>query len=293
MSLTDDHWRRIDALLDIAIEEDIGPGDVTSRLVLAEDTACRARFVPRENGILAGMEVVERLYRRLDPAVTISIARREGGRIAAGVAFAEAAGPARSLLTGERLALNILQRMSGVATLTHRYVQAVQGTGARICDTRKTLPGWRALDKLAVYLGGGTNHRRGLYDMVLIKDNHVALAGERNSEASAAWGVRVARAGTDLPVEAEVDTLDQLREVLPEEPDFVLLDNMDPDALREAVGLTTRLCREQKLRRPQLEASGGVTLATVRAIAEAGVDRISVGALTHSAPALDIGLDMD
>jgi nicotinate-nucleotide pyrophosphorylase (carboxylating) len=292
MARREDFWKPIDTLLQLAIDEDIGAGDVTSRVVLPPETCCEATFIAREDGIMAGGEVVQRLYGKLDPAVRFRQQVPEGNPFEGGTAVAVVDGRAESILTGERIALNILQRMCGVATLTHQFVGAVAGTRARIVDTRKTVPGWRRLDKLAVYLGGGTNHRQGLFDMVLIKDNHVALAARANAVVSAALAVRQAREETNLLIEVEVDTLEQLREVLPEEPDMVLLDNMDPDDLREAVALTGRLCAERGLRKPLLEASGNVTLATARAVAEAGVDRISVGTLTHSCRALDIGLDI-
>lgn len=284
-------WAPIDRLLDLALAEDVGAGDVTTEALVPEDAVATGAFVAREAGVLAGLEVVERLYGKLDPAVAVTRHLGEGEHFSAGRVLAGIAGPARAILTGERLALNLLQRMSGVATVSDTYARAVEGTKAKIYDTRKTMPGMRALDKLAVCCGGANNHRAGLHDMVLIKDNHLALMGPSCPEGSTACAVAKARQHTDLPVMVEVESLDQLREVLEVEPDMILLDNMDLDMLRESVRVTFGFARDRGLRRPLLEASGGVTLAAVRDIAETGVDRISVGALTHSARSLDIALD--
>jgi len=293
MAQTRDRWKLVDGLLALAIAEDIGEADVTCANVLPRGAVARGAFVAREAGVLAGMEVVERLYARLDKGVTVERKVQPGDPFDAGDELAHIQGPAGAVLAGERIALNLLQRMSGIATLTHRYVQAVEGTNARILDTRKTAPGMRTLDKLAVYLGGGDNHRQGLYDMILIKDNHIALSSQSTDLANAAWAVRQAKEQSKVKVEVEVDGLEVLRQVLPEEPDVVLLDNMDPDDLREAVQTTGQLCREWGLRRPLLEASGSITLQNVGEVARTGVDRISVGALTHSVRALDIGLDIE
>jgi nicotinate-nucleotide pyrophosphorylase (carboxylating) len=225
--------------------------------------------------------------------VTIKRKIQEGHSFIEGDVLAVITGNAQKILTGERIALNILQRMGGIATVTKKYVKAIEGTSAKIVDTRKTVPGWRDLDKLAVYLGGASNHRHGLYDMVLIKDNHIAIAAKTNSIASVAWAVRTAREKTNVKIQVEVDTIEQLKEVISEEPDMILLDNMNPDVLTEAVAITNKICSELSIARPLLEASGGIELGTVRRVAESGVDRISVGALTHSVIALDIGLDMD
>jgi nicotinate-nucleotide pyrophosphorylase (carboxylating) len=274
-----------DRLIAAAIDEDLAGGDVTSMACLGDQSAS-ARMVARRSGVVAGLWLVERIYAEIDPAVRVGTEAADGDAIAAGQTLAVVTGPARAVLAGERIALNFLQRLSGVATLTRAFVEAVQGTSAVICDTRKTTPGWRRLEKYAVRCAGGTNHRMGLYDEVLIKDNHVALAGCPIEQLV----TRVRdRFGAEMVIEIEVDTIDQLRAVLPLEADRILLDNMTIDRLREAVALRNRLGRNG---RPLLEASGGVTLATVRAIAETGVDRISVGALTHSAPALDIAMDI-
>ncbi len=256
------------------LAEDVGAGDVTSTAVIDEDAVCEARIVVKEPGVVCGLRAVAAVFdalgTRLEPLVA------DGDRVEPGpVACVE--GPARAVLTGERLALNLLGRLSGIATLTRRYVDAVDGTGATILDTRKTTPGLRELEKEAVRCGGGTNHRLGLDDGVLIKDNHLRLA------PSIAEAVRRARS-TGLPVEVECDALEQVGEGLAAGADRILLDNMSLDELRAAVSLAAG--------RTELEASGGVSLDTVRAIAETGVDFISVGALTHSAPALDVSLEV-
>jgi nicotinate-nucleotide pyrophosphorylase (carboxylating) len=226
------------------------------------------------------------VYERIDPSVVVTLKSADGDAVAPGQELAVITGPASSLLIGERTALNFLQRLSGIATLTRRFVDAVQGTKALICDTRKTTPAWRQLEKYAVRCGGGTNHRLGLYDQVLIKDNHIALSG-RSIEALVSQAR--SQVGPQFKIEVEVDTLDQLRSVLPLPVDFILLDNMTAPQMRQAVALRNQL-RPGGL--PLLETSGGVTLQTVREFAETGVDRISVGALTHSAPSLDLALDI-
>jgi len=256
------------------LAEDVGSGDATTTAVIDEDATCQARIVVREPGVVAGLQaaaaVFEALGARLEPLAA------DGDRVVPGP-IARVQGPARAVLTGERLALNLLCRLSGIATLTRRYADAVDGTGATILDTRKTTPGLRELEKEAVRAGGGTNHRLGLDDGVLIKDNHLRLV------PSLAEAVRRARS-TGLPVEVECDTVDQVGEALAAGAERLLLDNMSLDELRAAVSLAAG--------RSELEASGGVTLDTVRAIAETGVDFISVGALTHSARALDVSLEV-
>ncbi|MBN2711468.1 MAG: carboxylating nicotinate-nucleotide diphosphorylase [Planctomycetes bacterium] len=283
----------IDRLLELALDEDVGSGDVTTNSLVPEDEIAYGHFVTRQAGVLAGMEVVERLFSKLDDRVRITRIAREGDRVAAGQKLARIEGPARAVLTGERVALNLLQHMCGVASLTRTYVDTIEGTGAKVYDTRKTMPGMRAIDKLAVYLGGGENHRHGLFDMILIKDNHIKLSGPNCPQGSVACAVGMARDKSRLPVMLEVDNLEQLKEAFEMEPDMVLLDNMDADTLVEAVRLANTIPAQHGLRRPILEASGGVNLKTIRAIAQSGVDRISVGAITHSATALDIGLDFD
>ncbi len=280
-------------LIDLALAEDLGPesgpGDLTGRLTIPEAAAGSARFVARSAGVLAGLPVLELLCGRFRVAVEPGTIRRDGERCAAGMTIAAVSGPMRSLLAMERTALNFLQRLGGVATLTARFVAEVAGTKAVILDTRKTTPGWRALEKYAVRCGGGTNHRIGLHDAVLIKDNHLAWLETGGDPIGRAVGEarRLAPPGTKF-IEVEVDSLDQLDRALECGPDIILVDNLGADLLAEAV-------RRRDARAPGilLEASGGVTLATVAALARSGVDRISVGALTHSAPALDIGLDFD
>lgn len=271
------------ALIRQALEEDVGSGDASSLAVLDADDLGEGSLVARQELVLAGLPVAEAVFRDVDPDLRLDRLREDGARVSAGDVVLKLSGRARSILTAERTALNFLQRLSGVATLTRRYVDAVAGSKAVILDTRKTTPGYRLLEKYAVRCGGGRNHRMGLYDRIMLKDNHLAAWRRRNTGDLAAM-VRAAR-GTypDLDIEVEVDTISQLEDVLQGEPEWVLLDNMDPDTLRACVDLAAG--------RTRLEASGGVTLDTVAAIAATGVDAISVGALTHSAAACDIALD--
>ncbi len=274
-------------LVQWALEEDLNTqGDLTSQACIPADLQGRAAFVARSPGVLAGLPAVEIVLGAVDAALRLEPRTKDGERLTPGQQVAIVSGPMRSLLTAERVALNFLQRLSGVATLTRRYVDAVAGLRAQVLDTRKTTPGWRLLEKYAVRCGGGHNHRMGLYDAILIKDNHLAAVG-RNMDAIEET-VRAARAhaGQDVPVEIEVDDLQQLDRALACRPQIILLDNMSPDQLREAVKRRNAVAPDT-----QLEASGGITLATIRAVAETGVERISVGAVTHSAPALDLALD--
>ncbi len=268
-----------------ALAEDIGDGDVTTLATVPEEAQARAVARAREPLVVAGLALAEVTFRHLSPAVQIARAAEDGQRLTRGQPLLEVAGPARALLSAERVALNFLQRLSGVATLTAQFVDAIQGTRTRILDTRKTTPGWRRFEKYAVTCGGGGNHRLGLFDMVLIKDNHLAaLKGEAPNAIAAA--VQRARAKYPaLKVEVEADTLEQVEQAVAAGADLVLLDNMTVAQMRLAV----QQCKDRAL----TEASGGVTLAGVRAIAETGVDFISVGALTHSARAVDIGLDFE
>jgi len=252
--------------------------DVTSDATLEPDDLLNGTLVAKEAGVIAGLPVAEALFGLVDAALTFSPAVEEGTSVEAGEVIATVAGPGRALLAAERPALNFVGRLSGIATLTRRYVDAVAHTDADILDTRKTLPGHRHTDKYAVRQGGGRNHRMGLYDMVLIKDNHIDAAGGVTEAVS-----RVREAHRDeYPIEVEVSTLDELDEALPLAPDVILLDNMTPAMLREAVARTDG--------RVSLEASGGVTRDTVQSVAETGVDAISVGALTHSAETLDVSM---
>ena len=284
-------------LIPLAIAEDMGPegDDLTGRLTIPADASGVARFVARSPGVLAGVPVLRLLCERFSLADGLTGSLEDGALLGSGAEIVRVGGPMRSLLAMERTALNFLQRLSGVATMTARFVAEVAGTKAVILDTRKTTPGWRALEKYAVRCGGGTNHRIGLHDAVLIKDNHLAWLASGIDPIGTA--IRLAKAktppGTKF-IEVEVDTLEQFDRALQCEPDIILLDNLGPEALAEAVRRRdARAGAWPSHRAPGilLEASGGVTLATVRALAESGVDRISVGALTHSAPALDIGLD--
>ena len=263
-----------------ALEEDLGrDGDITSAFTIPEDARAMARLVAREPGTIAGLNCAEAAFRLVDPATRFTPAAADGDTVVAGTLLATIEGPARSLLTAERVALNFLGHLSGVATATAGLVAAVDGTRARIVCTRKTIPGLRALQKYVVRCGGGLNHRFGLDDAVLVKDNHIAAAG---GIAPALQRLR-AGLGPMVRIEVEFDTLAQLEEALALGVKAVLLDNMPPQMLRQAVALGRG--------RAMLEASGGVTLATVRAVAESGVDYISSGSITHSAPNLDIGLD--
>ncbi len=261
-----------------ALEEDLGPrGDVTSESVIPPEAALEARIIAKQDGIVAGLDVAAAVFARMEAAIRFIPQVEEGERVSAGALLALVSGPARALLAAERTALNFLGRMSGIATLTRRFVDAVAGTGAVILDTRKTAPGLRRADKLAVQRGGGQNHRMGLYDMILIKDNHIDFAG------SLAAAVQRARAAhPDLPLEVETRTLEDVQAALALGVERILLDNMTLGAMRQAVELTAG--------RAQLEASGNVTLERVRAIAETGVDFISIGALTHSAPVFDVSM---
>ena len=270
----------IEPVVRMALAEDLGrAGDVTAQACIPEGARMRAVFAARKAGVLAGIDCVRLAVLAMDPGASVELKLRDGDAFVAGAVLAEVEADARAFLAAERTALNLLGRLCGIATLTRAYVEAVVGTKARIADTRKTTPGLRALEKHAVLCGGGVNHRFGLDDAILIKDNHVAVCG------GVGEAVRRARAsvGHLMKVEVEVDGLDQLDEALAAGPDVVMLDNFTLPMLSEAVARTAG--------RITLEASGGVNLETVRGIAETGVDVISVGALTHSAPALDVGLD--
>ena len=281
---------RVALHLDAALREDIGTGDITSEAIVPPETVARGRFVARQAGVLAGLPLLPAIFGRLDPDVLVEPLEHDGEAVAEGAIVASIRGPALAVLAGERVALNYLQRLSGIATMAHRFAELAGRHGAMILDTRKTAPGWRYLAKYAVLAGGGHNHRMGLYDQVLIKDNHLVLAEQRWSGRAVAAAIEAARKhgppGTIVEVEAV--TLRQVREALKAGADAILLDNMTLDQMSKAV----ELARAYEPR-PFLEASGGVTEASVEAIARTGVDWISVGAITHSAPALDIALDLD
>ncbi len=271
----------LDRIIENALAEDIHTGDVTTLAVVGEKRAALARLIAKEPLVLAGIEVAARVFHLLDPSVSFTGFYSDGARLAASDVIAELSGNAASLLQGERVALNLLQRMCGIATLTARYVAAVEGTGARVVDTRKTAPGLRVLDKYAVRVGGGTNHRGGLYDGVLIKENHIAAAGGITTAVS--------RARSYIPhtlkIEVETESMAEVAEALAAGADIIMLDNMSPAAMREAVTLIGG--------RALVEASGGVNLETIREIAATGVDIISIGALTHSCRAMDVSMLLD
>lgn len=268
--------------VEAALAEDLGlAGDITTNALLPASARAKAVFAARRPGVISGLPVAAAAFAALDPLVKFTALAADGDKVDARSAVATVEGPARAILSGERVALNFLGRMSGIATLTRAYADKIAGTRAHIADTRKTTPGLRAFEKYAVRCGGGVNHRVGLFDAILIKDNHIAAAGGIAPALKAAR----AHAGHLVKIEIEVDTLDQLEEVLRTPADVVLLDNMSPGQLRTAVKLVAG--------RMITEASGGVSLETVRDIAETGVDLISVGALTHSAPVLDLGLDFE
>ncbi len=266
------------AVIRSALAEDIGPGDATTNSIVPAETAMRGHIIAKQDGVIAGLDVVQAVYQTVDAQVDFQPQVDEGTRVTDHQVLALVSGRARNLLTAERTALNFLGRISGIATLTRSYVDAVAGTKAVILDTRKTAPGLRHADKLAVRRGGGQNHRIGLYDMVLIKDNHIDYAG------SITLAVQRARKGAaGLAIEVEARTLDEVREALAVGVERILLDNMTPESMAEAARLTAG--------RARLEASGNVTLETVRRIAETGVDYISVGALTHSVKVFDVSFD--
>jgi nicotinate-nucleotide pyrophosphorylase (carboxylating) len=266
--------------VDIALAEDLGSGDLTSLFFIPETRESKGRIFAKEASVVAGVETVRRVYQKLDGRVELTILIRDGSRVDAGETVLEMSGPTRSVLSGERVALNFIQRLSGIATLTAQFVEAVHGTGVTILDTRKTTPGLRAMEKAAVKAGGGQNHRMGLYDGVMVKDNHLLAKPELQKAI-----LSIRRIHPDILIEVEADSFDQVRDFVNLKGiDVLLLDNMSPDQLRACVSL----------RRPGLkfEASGGVSLATVRQIAETGVDFISVGQLTHSARAIDFSLEL-
>ena len=278
-----DLQKTIEGAVTRSLAEDVGRGDVTTLWTIPAQACAEARLLSKAEGIVAGLAVAQAVFAAIDPQPAFEATVQDGEPIHRGQVLGRVRGRARSILTAERTALNFLQRMSGIATLTRRYVEAVGGTKAIILDTRKTAPGLRLLDKWAVQLGGGQNHRKGLYDMVLIKDNHIAVAG---GIAEAVRRVRMGRREREgeLEIEVEVKSLEELQEALELGVDRIMLDNMSLQQVREAVRIAAG--------KVPLEASGGVSLETVRQIADTGVDYISVGALTHSARALDISLEI-
>jgi nicotinate-nucleotide pyrophosphorylase (carboxylating) len=268
----------LERIVHAALAEDIGAGDITTEATVSADAVGTAELLVKEAGVVCGLRVAEATFLALDPDIHFEALARDGDVVVPPAVVARVTGSQRAILTGERVALNFVGRLSGIATLTRRYVETIAGTGAAVLDTRKTTPGLRALERHAVACGGGRNHRFGLDDGVLVKDNHLRAAG------SIAAAVELVRAASDLAVEVECETLEQVAEALETGVDAILLDNMTLAQLRDAVALTGG--------RARLEASGGVTLETIRAIAETGVDEISIGALTHSARSLDVSLEL-
>lgn len=275
-------------LVRMSLNEDLRDvGDVTCLATIPPDLQATVQIVSRESGIVSGLPLIPIVFRELSEDVSAKILAHDGDRINRGTVLASLTGSVRTLLTGERTVLNFMTHLSGIASRTAQFVEAIINTKACILDTRKTLPGYRALQKYAVRCGGGTNHRMGLYDGVLIKDNHLAARGDSACASAVADARRyMIASGRNTSIEIEVDTLEQLVDALREKPEIVLLDNMSPEQLRQAVELRDRYCSTTLL-----EASGGITLQTVRSVAETGVDRISIGGLTHSSPALDLGFD--
>ena len=269
---------RVDQSIRRALDEDIGPGDATTDSIIPADASLRGQIVAKQSGVVAGLEVARRVFLQLSEQVNFEVKVEEGAQVEKRTVLVDLYGPARALLTGERTALNFLGRMSGIATLTREYMDAVKGTKAIILDTRKTAPGLRETDKLAIRLGGGENHRVGLFDMVLIKDNHIDFAGSITAAVR-----RVRERVSDLEIEVETRTLDDVREALELGVERILLDNMSAEMMRQAVAINDG--------RAKLEASGNVTIENVRQVAETGVDYISVGALTHSVKVFDVSLE--
>jgi len=268
-----------DELIKKALKEDIGRGDITSRAIVPSGQVAWAKIITKEAGVIAGLNVAHKVFRSLDKRIKFRVKVKDGTRVKKGALLAEISGKARAILAGERVALNFLQHLSGIATLTGKFVARAKGQGARILDTRKTIPGLRGLEKYAVKVGGGVNHRMGLYDAILIKDNHIKLAGGIEKAIDGCRGLGTRNWG----IEVEAKTLNQVKEAINAKADRILLDNMNIRTLRQAV----KLCKKAGIK---TEASGGVNSKNVRTIAKTGVDFISIGALTHSAPALDISL---
>jgi nicotinate-nucleotide pyrophosphorylase (carboxylating) len=283
--------KKVLPIIELAIEEDLGQGDLTSELLCEDDTIAKSNIISREEIVVCGMEVVREILKHYDERLKLKVLVKDGESAYVGCKIGTIEGPLRAMLSAERVVLNFLQRLSGIATTTRKYVRAVQGTKAKIYDTRKTLPGWRILEKYAVRCGGGYNHRLGLYDGILVKDNHLAQFG-RNFQPKLR---KIVEQATKLKhvkfVAVEVDHVDDQLNYVLEIPgiDIVLLDNMGQWQLKHAVEMRNEMCGKNK--KPLLEASGNISLNNVSAIAQCGVDRIAVGAITHSAAAVDIGLD--
>lgn len=291
---------KIDTLIQLAIQEDIGTGDITTENLVPENLVIEGSFVAKDDGIVAGLPVVEYFFSKLDKKAIVKRMVEDGAQVNKGNIIAVVKGSARALLSGERIALNFLQRLSGIATLASQFVERVKPIKVDIMDTRKTIPGWRYLEKYAVAIGGGVNHRMGLYDQALIKDNHLDIMKSKLfSSSSFAGGVEDAvsllrrKLRRDVLIEIEVRTIDEVRNALEAGVDIVLFDNMNIAQLKDAVKLVKEWKSKKKTNLPLTEASGNVTLENVRLVAETGVDRISVGAITHSAKAMDISLEIE
>ena len=283
--------------IDLAIREDVGKGDITTELLVPEGIRATGRIIARENAVLAGTKTAAEVFRRIDPALHVAVNRDDGAEVGPGEVVLEIRGATRSILTGERVALNFLQHLSGIATLTKKFVAAAADPNVKILDTRKTTPGLRALEKAAVVAGGGANHRFGLFDRVLVKDNHLLAHSGLSSFTEALRRIRKER--PNIQIEVEADRLEQVRTFLQiDEIDVILLDNMKPAQIREAIALGRAVARDNagpapaQTRRIAFEASGGVTLKNIRQIAATGVDYISIGALTHSPRAIDFSLEI-
>ena len=274
------NWTEVNKLLDLAFEEDIGTGDVTTESIFPDDAVCEAVIKSKEDGILAGLPIAKAVFEKLGTLHDWNVVKKDGEFITNGDILVRMSGSPKQILSGERLALNILQRLSGIATLTSKYIKKVEGLDVKIADTRKTVPGFRTLSKYAVEIGGGHNHRMGLYDGVLIKDNHIKQAG---GIINAVDGIKK-NTGGKFKIEVETSNIKQVNNALKAGADIIMLDNMSDEMMREAVEIIGN--------KALIEASGGINLDRVRQIAEIGVDIISIGALTHSATALDLSLDM-
>lgn len=274
------NWKEVEKLLNLAFEEDIGSGDITTESIFPEDDICRAVIKCKEDGILAGLPVARAVFEKIGSLSGWKELKNDGDSISSGDLIVEIKGTSRQVLTGERLALNIMQRLSGIATYTSKFVKVVEGLEVKIVDTRKTIPGFRTLSKYAVEVGGGHNHRMGLYDGVLIKDNHIKQAGSIKN----AVDLVEKKAGSEFKIEVETTNLEQVQAALEAGADIIMLDNMSDVMMKDAVNLIGN--------KALIEASGGINLERVRQVAEIGVDIISIGALTHSAMALDLSLDM-
>jgi nicotinate-nucleotide pyrophosphorylase (carboxylating) len=264
----------INELIENAFKEDIGPGDVTTNAIVSEDIRAKAIWLAKESGVIAGLQLAEKVFQKLDPQINWTSRLSDGDQVQEGDIITELEGSCRAILTGERIALNFIQRMSGIASLTRKFVDAIKDYPTEMLDTRKTIPGLRYLDKYAVSAGGGTNHRMGLYDMAMIKDNHIVAAG------SITKAVEMVRKNSSIKIEVETTNLDQVREAMTEDVDIIMLDNMSSEQMRKAITIIDG--------RAKTEASGNITLETVREVASTGVDYISAGVLTHSVKAFDI-----